>query len=456
MKIKLILAASPDDPLRKNDPFMPLSLPILAGTAPEHDYTLIDLLWDDDVNFNEPVDLVGVSARYSAENRAYQIASEFRSRGVRVVLGGPQISSVPFRAKEFADAVAVGEGEDLWPIIVSDAEENRLRDFYVASPEPFDPRGHSLFQVKHYPRFINNSMPLRSLYKRRYRFDTVFAARGCPMDCDFCSVPAIFGREFRPKPVKDVIAEIDTFRNYYYILDDSVFGRPSTYDYYLSLYEAIAGLKRKRYWTGQGTLDAVSHEKGRRVITAAAKAGLLYAAIGMESVNPSTLEKSGAIKKMGLSSAGSALDTMKDHIRFIQDLGIIISGWFVLGYDDDTIDTYYRTLDFCMDMNIIPVIFPVTALPGTRLYDRLKKEDKLDETKLVNYRNQNINDNDIYTALKYITAKGYSFRQIMKNIIYYLPRFGQDRIHKTIFSLVLQTKLKDGIGVANDIFVPSP
>ncbi|HOO71701.1 MAG TPA: radical SAM protein [Spirochaetota bacterium] len=456
MKIKLILAASPDDPLRKNDPFMPLSLPILAGTAPEHDYTLIDLLWDDDVNFNEPVDLVGISARYSAENRAYQIASEFRSRGARVVLGGPQISSVPFRAKEFADAVAVGEGEDLWPVIVKDAQENRLRDFYVASPEPFDARGHSLFQVKHYPRFINNSMPLRSLYKRRYRFDTVFAARGCPMDCDFCSVPSIFGREFRPKPVKDVIAEIDTFRNYYYILDDSVFGRPSTYDYYLELYEAIAGLKKKRYWTGQGTLDAVSHEKGRRVITAAAKAGLLYAAIGMESVNPSTLEKSGAIKKMGLSSAGSALDTMKEHIRFIQDLGIIISGWFVLGYDDDTIDTYYRTLDFCMDMNIIPVIFPVTALPGTRLYDRLKKENKLDETKLVNYRNPNITDDDIYTALKHITARGFSFQQIMKNIIYYLPRFGQDRIHKTVFSLVLQTKLKDGIGVANDIFVPAP
>ena len=191
MKIKLILAASIDDPLRKNDPFMPLSLPILAGTAPDHEYVFVDLLWEKSVNYDEPVDLVGISARYSAENRAYEIAGEFRKRGVTVVMGGPQISSVPHRAKEFADAVAVGEAEELWPVIVRDAAENRLRDFYVTSPEPFDARGHSLYQLNDYPRFKTNPMPLRHIYRRKYRFDTVFAARGCPMDCDFCSVPGI-------------------------------------------------------------------------------------------------------------------------------------------------------------------------------------------------------------------------------------------------------------------------
>jgi hypothetical protein len=176
----------------------------------------------------------------------------------------------------------------------------------------------------------------------------------------------------------------------------------------------------------------------------------------MESINPATLEKSGAIKKMGFAKDGSALDAMKDRIRFIQDQGVIISGWFVLGYDDDTIDTYYRTLDFCLEMNIIPVIFPVTALPGTRLYERLRAENKLDETRLVNYRNPRISDDDIYTALKHITKKGFSPGQIARNIGHYFPRFGSDRIHKTIFALVLQTKLKDGIGVANDIFIPAP
>ncbi len=454
MKIKLILAASHDDPLRKNDPFMPLSLPILAGAAPDHEYSFVDLLWEDSVGFEDPVDLVGISARYSAENRAYEIAGEFRKRGVKVVMGGPQISSVPHRAKQFADAVAVGEAEELWPVIVRDAAENRLRDFYVTSPAPFDAKGRSLYQLKSYPQFKTNPMPLRHVYKKNYRFDTVFAARGCPMDCDFCSVPALFGSQFRPKPVRDVVAEIETFRNYYYILDDTVFGRPSTYDYYLDLYRAIGSLKKKRYWTGQGTLDAAGSERGRGVIRAAADSGLLYAAIGMESVNPATLQKSGAIKKTGAADPAGAIGKMKESIRFIQDLGIIVSGWFVLGYDDDTIDTYYRTLDFCLETNIIPVIFPVTALPGTKLYERLKKENKLDESKLINYRNPRIDDAEVYEALKYIARTGFSAKQIMKNVGFYLPRFGGDRIHKTVFLAVLQAKLKQGIGVANDIFVP--
>jgi hypothetical protein len=70
MKIKLILAASLTDPLRKNDPFMPLSLPILAGACPGHEYSFVDLLWEDDPGFDKPADLVGISMRYTAENRA--------------------------------------------------------------------------------------------------------------------------------------------------------------------------------------------------------------------------------------------------------------------------------------------------------------------------------------------------------------------------------------------------
>ena len=454
MKIKLILAASQDDPLRKNDPFMPLSLPILAGTAPDHDYTFVDLLWEDDVKLDDPVDLVGISVRYSAENRAYQLAEEFKKRGARVVLGGPQISSVPERARNYANAVAIGEGEELWPVIVADAEKNQLKDYYVCSPKPFQPPGASVYQVLSYPDLQTNSIPLRNLYQKKYRFDTVFATRGCPVDCDFCSVPMIFGKKFRSKPIDDVIAEIETFKSYYYILDDTVFGKPQTYDYYHELYRRIASLSKKRFWTGQANLDAASHEKGRDVIRRAAESGLLYAAIGMESINRHVLEKTGALRKMGAPSSEKAVESMKDHIRFIQDQGIIVSGWFVIGYEEDTIDTYYRTLEFCMEMNVIPVIFPVTALPGTRLYDRLKKENKLDESKKNNFRNPNIKDEDIYDALQFINKNGFGKKQILKNSMFYYPRFKKDRIHKTIFLLVLQTRLKDGIGVANDVFQP--
>lgn len=452
MKIKLILAASREDPLRKNDPFMPLSLPILAGTAPQHDYTFVDLLWEDDPGLDEKSDLVGISVRYSAENRAYELAQEFKKRGSLVVLGGPQISSVPLRAKKYADAVAVGEGENLWPVITADAENNQLRDFYVCSPQPFAAPGHSVYQVRSYPDLQKNAMPLRNIYKKKYRFDTLFSTRGCPVDCDFCSVPSIFGKQFRSKPVDDVIAEIETLGSYYYILDDAVFGKPSTYDYYLELYTKIASLKKKRYWTGQATLDAVAHEKGRLVIEKAAESGMLYAAVGMESIHHATLEKTGALRKMGAGSSEDVIAVMKEHIRFIQDQGIIVSGWFVVGYEDDTIETYYDSLRFCIEMNIIPVIFPVTALPGTRLYDRLKNENKLDENKIINFRHDSIKDDEVSQALDAIAREGFSRSQIYNNIRFYLPRFKTDRIHKSIFLWVLQSKLKSGIGIASDVF----
>jgi len=452
MRIKLILAASLRDPLRRNDPFMPLSLPILAGSAPGHDYQFIDLLWEDDVRFDEPVDLVGISVRYTAENRAYEIADQFRRRGVTVVMCGPQPSVVPFRAIMHADAVAIGEAEELWPVIVRDAENNSLKDFYVCSPKPFDPRGRTCHQINHHPGLEHVPLPQRHLYRKKYVFDTVYAVRGCPINCDFCTVTEMFGPGFRTRSVADVVAEIDSFRNYYYLLDDSVFGKAATYDYYLELYGAISKLKKRRFWTGQANLDAAADQKGRAVIKKAAEAGLIYAAIGMESVNPKTLSGSGAIKKMGAGKGVDVLAAMKEHIRFIQDQGILVSGWFVIGYEDDDIDTYFRTLEFCRETSIVPVIFPIKALPGTRLYERLEREGKLDDRKLVNFVHPSIRDADIFDALTRIGDRGYSFREIARRTLSLLPKFPNERIHSTIFALVLKSKLRGAIDVSKDEF----
>jgi radical SAM superfamily enzyme YgiQ (UPF0313 family) len=374
-----------------------------------------------------------------------------------VVLGGPQVTAIPFRAKKHADAVVVGEGELLWPQVVNDAQEGTLRDFYVCSPLKFNPKGHSLFYINHYVDLTKSPNPLRKIYKKKYAFDTVFAVRGCPVNCDFCYVTSMFGKEFRVRPVEDVVAEVDTFKNFYYLLDDSVFGKPKTYNYYLKLYEAIAQLKKKRYWTGQANLDAAASEKGRRVIEAAARSGLLYAAIGMESINPATLKKCGAINKMGVSTASTGnnvIAEMKKNIRFIQDTGIIVSGWFVIGYDDDDLDTYYRTLDFCIETNILPVIYPIRALPGTRLYERLEREGKLDDNYFINYRNPNIKDSDAFKALSFIKKEGYSLKQCLRRTGFYHSKFKQTtRDHyslnyKTVFTYILQRKLKNGLDIS--------
>ncbi len=98
LNITLIMASALEEPMHNNNPFMPISLPLLAATAPEHNYTIIDLLAGDKLDYEKPADLVGISLRFSSEERAYEVAEEYRKRNVPVVLGGPQVSAKPFEA----------------------------------------------------------------------------------------------------------------------------------------------------------------------------------------------------------------------------------------------------------------------------------------------------------------------------------------------------------------------
>ncbi len=452
MKIKLILSANPNDPLKNREPFMPLSLPILAGTAPAHDYEFIDMLMDSsDMNYDDPVDLVGISIRLSAEDIAYRIADEFRKRKIPVVLGGPQVSFVPFKAIEHADSVVIGEAETLWPKLLQDLQNDKLKDFYVCSPSPFDPQGRTFYQLDEMPNLKGLPKPNRSLFKRKYAFDMVYASRGCPIDCDFCTVTALFGSKYRMRPVEEVVNDIAGFNGYYYLLDDTVFGRPSTYDYYLELFDRISKLKKRNYWTGQANLDAATTKKGQEVIHKAVEAGFLYAAVGIESINNKVLENSRSISKMGIRNHQDVISRMKESIAFMQDLGIVISGWFAIGYEEDDINAYYRTYEFCEETNILPVFSPVHALPGSRLYKRLSKESKLQDNKtnITNVSHPRMTNQEIMKALEYIVKKGYSFNEIVKRTRFYWNKFTPenfnstgDKIHKTIFTYITQQRMK--------------
>lgn len=452
MKITLILSAAPNDALAGSEPFMPLSLPLLAASAPDHEYRFIDMMKPPaPVDFDEPVDLVGISVRMTGERTTYELADEFRRRGVKVILGGPQVSAVPFRAIEHADAVVIGEGETLWPRVLEDVAAGNLKNFYVSAPGPFDPRGRTCFQLDSLPDLAHIPMPLRHLHTNKYQFDTVFASRGCPIDCDFCAVPGLFGKKERFRPVEDVVREIDTFKGFYYLLDDTVFGREHTYDYYLELYDALAGLETRRFWHGQANLGAVRSEKGREVIRRAVKAGLLYVAVGMESINPVVLEKSGAIAKTGLKGADDALEQMREGIAFLQDLGVVVSGWFAVGYEDDSVDTYYRTLEFCLENHVMPIMSPVFALDGTRLRERLEEEGKLGFSggSLTNFPHPDMKPESILEALDHSVRTAFTFGEIVRRTRFYMKRFtpenhnsGRDRVQKSMFLFILQFQLK--------------
>ncbi|MBK8807640.1 MAG: radical SAM protein [Bacteroidales bacterium] len=450
MKITLILAAHRQDPLLKRDPFMPLSLPILASVAPEHDYTLIDMLWEPEkVNYDTDSEIIGISMRQSAEATAFELADEFTKRGKTVILGGAQASAMPLRAKEHARTVVVGEAEELWPILLKDYENKELKDFYVCSPVPFTAENHTIYQQKEMPNLSNLPTPHRHLFKRKYTFDLTFASRGCPIACDFCMVSDIFGTKLRFKPIDDVVNDIKNFKNFYYILDDTVFGRANCYDYYIELYSKIAEIPNKKYWHGQANLDAASTEKGREVIKMAAKSGLIYAAVGLESVNTTTLKSSGAYNKMGINSKSDPLKQMKDNIAFIQSQGIIISGWFAIGYETDSLQTYYDTLAFCKETNIIPVFTPIRALPGSRLWNKMVAEGLVnsDPSALSNIEHPQLSPDMVLKGMNETAKKGFSASAHWERLKFYYKTFKKseknlnDVIYKLIFAQITQRKM---------------
>ncbi len=402
------------------------------------------------LNYDLDVDLVGISYRIAAEKEAFKIAGRFRSKNKTVVFGGPQPTAVPYLAKEHANAVVVGEGELLWPVLLEDFKTGNLKDFYVCPPNKINNTNYRVFNLDYIPDLSKHPMPNRQISKNKYVFDMVYASRGCPINCDFCLVSDIFGKKCRFRNIDDVVHEISTFKNYYYLIDETVFGRSGSYEYYKELYEKIYKLPRRKYWTGQANLDAASNPKGREIIRKAARSGLVYAAIGIESINKNTLISSGSFAKMGLKKSEDHLEILEKNIALIQNEGISISGWFAIGYESDSIQTYYDTVDFCIKNHIFPMISPVQALPGSRLYKKLNDKNKLQNQfgNITNVIHTSIKDTDIIKALEYSFRKGFTISRIIKNTFFCAKKIKKagnsfnETIHKSIFIFATQNKLK--------------
>jgi radical SAM superfamily enzyme YgiQ (UPF0313 family) len=453
MKINLILANGEHDPFQKQYPFMPLVLPILASCAPEHEYTFTDLLWDDisSVDFEGDYDLIGISFRVSATKTAYKIADRFRERNKTVIMGGPQVSSVPLKAKEHADSIVIGEAEFLWPRLLEDFQNNRLRDFYLSSPRPdLKLDGYSIYVTDCFPDISKLPAPIRSGFKTKYTFDMVFAARGCPLNCHFCAVSTLFGQKMRFKNIPDVIAEISKLRKKFFLLDDNIFGRNDSYDYYLQLYTEMLKLPGKRYWTGQANLNAAASDKGQEVIRQASRSGLTYAAIGFESMNAHDLKKLEIAPKMGIKDISNHVGEISRNVRFIQNQGIAASAWFTIGLEHDTYESIEQTISFCIQHQIFPVLTPIQALEGTRFHSDLKQNNKLIDqtTNVSNARISVLTNEQFIMLLETNLFKAYSFRVLLKNSWFYfkktlaLRRSFHETVYRTIFIIITQIRMK--------------
>lgn len=308
----------------------------------------------DKIDFNEKVDMVGITSITCTAARAYEIADEFRKRKVPVIMGGIHPSALPEEASLHSDAVVIGEAEGVMDKLLADFKAGRLQKFYGCSEKL---------------SLSNLPLPRRDLLfgNRYYReMDLVQTTRGCPFNCDFCSVSDFFGRTYRTRPIPDIIREVKLLKNrsVIFFVDDNIAGQK---DYARELFNALIPLKVR--WFSQASIIIA---RDAELLKLAAKSGCKALFIGFESIF------SDSLKQVGKNI--NRVNEYKEGIKRLHDHGIGVIGAFIFGFDSDTKDVFDETIDFIEENRIELASFSIlTPLPGTRLYKKLDEEKRIFE-----------------------------------------------------------------------------
>ena len=295
--------------------FEPLGLEIVAAYTPEN--WEIEIL---DENFENVVfkkaDLVGLTAFTSNAPRAYEIAAMFRDKGITTVMGGIHASMLPEEAEKYVDSLVIGEAESVWPRVIKDFESKKLKRRYIGQLQEME----------------TEKFPRRDLIKPRYLHASIQTTRGCPMDCDFCSVSAFNGRKYRLRPVDNILDEIEQISNQsIFFVDDNIIGHNKiTQEHAMELFKGMIERKLDKYWYSQASMNVADNPE---LLKLAAKSGCKMLLLGIETEKPEDLENMN--KKLNLKIG---VKNYSSIFRRIHRNGIAILGAFIFGMDSDTVE----------------------------------------------------------------------------------------------------------------------
>lgn len=328
----------------------PLAPAVLRGLTPSD----VEVkFYDDrmeDIPYDERTDLVAISVETYTARRAYEIATEYRKRGVPVVMGGFHATLVPEEVAEYADAVVIGEAEGLWPRVIDDFRHGKLQPMYRAHGRPS----------------LVGSGPDRSIFlgKRYLPLGLIEAGRGCHFKCEFCAIQSYFGSTQTRRPAEEVIEEIR--RNpkpLYFFVDDNI---TSNLDEAKELYRQLIPLKIR--WVSQASINVAHDEELLQLLRKSGCQGLL---IGFESLNPENLRKMHKSFNTMKGGYSVALENLRRH-------GMRLYVTFIVGYDGDSHESLAEVMRFAEEHKFYIVAFNhLTPFPGTPLYERLKTEGRL-------------------------------------------------------------------------------
>lgn len=327
---------------------------------------------------NVRTDLLCLSTITTTAPVAYQIADIYREKGIPVVIGGPHVTALPEEALEHCDFVIRGEGEIPLPALVdalnqgsplSEVPSLSWKDEGVIRHNKLGPIIEDLDSLPFPDWSLLNTGGVKMngvTLKPTLPFQT---SRGCPFDCKFCSVTAMFGRKYRFRSVKSIIEELKQYNPHKYIIffyDDNFSANKKRTKELLR--EMIAHEKEfggRFQWSTQVRVDIA---KDPELLDLMQQAGCVTLYIGFESINPDSLKE---MKK------GQSVEDIKRAIKEIHKRKIMIHGMFVFGFDHDTKDSLKATVKFAIRQKIGTAQFLIlTPLPGTEFYYEMKNTNR--------------------------------------------------------------------------------
>ena len=391
-----------------------LALLTLASlTPPEHEVAILDENTGINPHMETP-DLVGITVNVDNSDRAYAISAQYRSKGIPVVLGGIHVTANPGEAGQQANAVCLGEAEDLWETILQDTQNHCLKPYYKMESPP------DLAKIP----------PLRwdLLPASRYLYTNIlYSSRGCPFRCEFCynSADGYRERAFRTRPVEDIIQDIQRMgTKHIMFIDDNFIGDP----------QRARKLIRAMKPLGLTWNTAVSANilKFPRLLDEMKDSGCQSLFIGFESIN-----------KESIGSVGKFQNQVADYETLIQEIHqreMMVNASLVFGFDHDTPEVFPHTLNWLVKNKIETMTAHIlTPYPGTRLYSKLNGEGRIIEkdkskynTAHVVFRPRNMSVETLQSGYLQIYQDFYSLSNIFKR----LPVKHQQRIPYLLFNFL--------------------
>ena len=330
-----------------------LALTSIAGSTPA-DWTV--QYWDENLLHGPPPgdpfpQVVGITVHLTFAERAYELAAWYRARGAVVVLGGLHVLSCPQEVAPHADAIVVGEGVQVWPELLRDAERGCLRPVYQGS---------------YRKPYREDPAPRRDLLPRDSFLTTtsLIATRGCHNRCGFCYL-ATDGLHM-PYLVRDVEQIAGEFANddqpYAVFIDNNLGSKP---EYLRQLCRALRPLEK--IWSAAVSIDVTDDAS---LVREMAMAGCTGVFVGFESLQNANIRDAG--KKSPLT------EEYARRVRILHDHGIQVNGSFVLGFDHDRPDVFARTVDWIEENRLECATFHIlTPYPGTPLFREMEAQGRL-------------------------------------------------------------------------------